>query len=72
MRRSESPATKPRDSSSRSDTDNRRGERCLRGFKPPVSAMKRWIDFVEQPTAAAATSNVSPLQMRRSISDRSA
>jgi hypothetical protein len=34
--------------------------------------MNRWIDFVEHPTVAAAVAKVSPPQMRRSISERSA
>lgn len=71
--RSESPATRLRDSSSRSASDGLSGERSLtRRFYPPVRAMKRWIDLVEQPTAAAAASNVDPPQIRRSISARSA
>jgi hypothetical protein len=61
--RNESPAVKPREISSSSASDRRCGERSLaRRFSPPVKARNRWIDFVEQPTAAAAVSNVSPLQ----------
>ena len=43
-----------------------------RGIMPPVRAMNRWIDLVEQPTAAAAIANVSPSETRRWISTWSA
>ena len=67
--RSESPAINPRESSSRSARDNRRGDRArARGIMPPVRAMNRWIDLVEHPTAAAALAKVSPPETRRWIS----
>jgi hypothetical protein len=41
------------------DSRNEERSRALR-IKPAVRAMNRWIDFVEQPTAAAAAAKVSP------------
>ena len=64
-----SPARNPRESSSRSASDSRSGDRArARGLMPPVRAMNRWMDLVEHPTAAAAMANVSPSKTRRWIS----
>ena len=66
MMRRESPASSPREISSRSASDRRRGDRGLvLDLMPPVFARSRCTDFEEHPTAAAAPTYVSPARTRR-------
>jgi hypothetical protein len=71
--RHESPASSPREISSRSGSDSRNADWGVdRGFTPPVLTNNRCTDFAEHPSAVAAPSCVSPARTRRWSSNRSA
>ena len=71
--RQDSKARTPREISSRSANESRNKARgLLRTLTTPAPPSKRWIDFVEHPTAAAARAYVSPPRIRRRKSARSA